>query len=61
VPPVPDQGIRRACSSDSGTCQQGLAERGIPRPPMSEQIRREREAFTFPSREEDIPLHRSAT
>ena len=37
-------------------CQQWLAERNIPRPPMPEHIRRKREAFKFPSREEDIPL-----
>lgn len=37
-------------------CQQWLADRNIPRPPMPEHIRRKREAFKFPSREEDIPL-----
>lgn len=37
-------------------CQQWLIERNIPRPPMPEHIRRKREAFKFPSREEDIPL-----
>lgn len=37
-------------------CQQWLIARGIPRPPMPEHIRRTREAFKFPSREEDIPL-----
>jgi len=37
-------------------CQQWLAERNIPRPPMPEHIRRKREAFKFPSKEEDIPL-----
>ncbi|WP_256643281.1 ankyrin repeat domain-containing protein [Stenotrophomonas sp. 9(2022)] len=37
-------------------CQQWLIERNIPRPPMPEHIRRKREAFKFPSKEEDIPL-----
>ncbi|QZN79788.1 ankyrin repeat domain-containing protein [Stenotrophomonas sp. DR822] len=37
-------------------CQQWLAERNIPRPPMPDHIRRKREAFKFPSKEEDIPL-----
>ncbi|HBS54502.1 MAG TPA: hypothetical protein DEA38_02070 [Stenotrophomonas sp.] len=37
-------------------CQQWLIARGIPRPPMPEHIRKKREAFKFPSREEDIPL-----
>ncbi|HBS54504.1 MAG TPA: hypothetical protein DEA38_02080 [Stenotrophomonas sp.] len=37
-------------------CQQWLADRNIPRPPMPEHIRKKREAFKFPSREEDIPL-----
>ncbi|HDS1038211.1 TPA: ankyrin repeat domain-containing protein [Stenotrophomonas maltophilia] len=37
-------------------CQQWLADRNIPQPPMPEHIRRKREAFKFPSREEDIPL-----
>ncbi|KAA8995221.1 ankyrin repeat domain-containing protein [Stenotrophomonas cyclobalanopsidis] len=37
-------------------CQQWLADRNIPRSPMPEHIRRKREAFKFPSREEDIPL-----
>ena len=37
-------------------CQQWLIERGIERPPMPESIRRQREAFGFPTREDDIPL-----
>lgn len=37
-------------------CQQWLADRNIARPPMPEHIRRKREAFKFPSKEEDIPL-----
>ena len=37
-------------------CQQWLIARNIPRPPMPEHIRRKREAFNFPSKEEDIPL-----
>ena len=37
-------------------CQQWLMARNIPRPPMPEHIRRKREAFKFPSKEEDIPL-----
>ena len=37
-------------------CQQWLIARNIPRPPMPEHIRRKREAFKFPSKEEDIPL-----
>ena len=37
-------------------CQQWLIARGIPRPPMPEHIRKKREAFKLPSREEDIPL-----
>lgn len=37
-------------------CQQWLIDRGIPRPPMPEHIRRKREAFGFPTKEEDIPL-----
>lgn len=37
-------------------CQQWLIARDIPRPPMPEHIRRKREAFKFPSKEEDIPL-----
>ena len=37
-------------------CQQWLMARNIPRPPMPEHIRRKREAFKFPSNEEDIPL-----
>jgi ankyrin repeat protein len=37
-------------------CQQWLADRNILRPPMPEHIRRKREAFKFPSKEEDIPL-----
>jgi len=37
-------------------CQQWLADLNIPRPPMPEHIRRKREAFKFPSKEEDIPL-----
>jgi ankyrin repeat protein len=37
-------------------CQEWLVERNIPRPPMPEHIRKKREAFKFPSREEDVPL-----
>lgn len=37
-------------------CQQWLIAHNIPRPPMPEHIRKKREAFGFPSREEDIPL-----
>ena len=37
-------------------CQQWLIARNIPRPPMPEHIRKKREAFKFPSREEDVPL-----
>jgi hypothetical protein len=37
-------------------CQQWLIARNIPRPPMPEHIRKKREAFGFPTREEDIPL-----
>lgn len=37
-------------------CQQWLIARGISRPPMPEHIRKKREAFKFPSREEDVPL-----
>ena len=37
-------------------CQEWLVARSIPRPPMPEHIRRKREAFKFPSREEDVPL-----
>lgn len=37
-------------------CQQWLIARNIPRPPMPEHIRKKREAFKFPSKEEDIPL-----
>lgn len=37
-------------------CQQWLIARGIPRPPMPSGIRAKREAFKYPSREEDIPL-----
>jgi len=37
-------------------CQQWLIERGIERPPMPESIRGQREAFGFPTREDDIPL-----
>jgi len=36
--------------------QAWLVARGIPRPPMPEHIRKKREAFGFPSREEDVPL-----
>jgi hypothetical protein len=37
-------------------CQQWLIARNIPRPPMPEHIRQKREAFGFPTKEEDIPL-----
>jgi ankyrin repeat protein len=37
-------------------CQQWLVDRNIPRPPMPEGIRQKREAFGFPTREEDVPL-----
>jgi len=37
-------------------CQQWLVARGIPRPPMPKGIRDKREAFGFPTKEEDIPL-----
>ncbi len=37
-------------------CQQWLMARNIPRPPMPKGIRDKREAFGFPTREEDIPL-----
>lgn len=37
-------------------CQQWLVARNIPRPPMPEHIRKKREAFGFPTKEEDIPL-----
>jgi ankyrin repeat protein len=37
-------------------CQQWLIARNIPRPTMPEHIRKKREAFGFPTREEDIPL-----
>ncbi|MFL9583378.1 ankyrin repeat domain-containing protein [Stenotrophomonas sp. AB1(2024)] len=37
-------------------CQQWLVARDIPRPPMPDGIRQKREAFGFPTREEDIPL-----
>lgn len=37
-------------------CQQWLIARNIPRPPMPEHIRKKREAFKFPSREEDVPM-----
>ncbi|MGV8959978.1 MAG: ankyrin repeat domain-containing protein [Stenotrophomonas sp.] len=37
-------------------CRQWLIARNIPRPPMPEHIRRKREAFKFPTKEEDIPL-----
>lgn len=37
-------------------CQQWLIARNIPRPPMPEHIRRKREAFGFPTKEEDIPV-----
>lgn len=37
-------------------CQQWLIERNIPRPPMPDGIRQKREAFGFPTREEDVPL-----
>lgn len=36
--------------------QAWLIARGIERPPMPEHIRKKREAFKFPSREEDVPL-----
>lgn len=37
-------------------CQQWLVARGIPRPPMPKGIRDKREAFGFPTKEEDIQL-----
>ena len=37
-------------------CQQWLIARDIPRPPMPDSIRQKREAFGFPTKEEDIPL-----
>ncbi|MBD3681280.1 ankyrin repeat domain-containing protein [Stenotrophomonas sp. Br8] len=37
-------------------CQQWLVTRDIPRPPMPKGIRDKREAFGFPTKEEDIPL-----
>lgn len=37
-------------------CQQWLMARNIPRPPMPKGIRDKREAFGFPTKEEDIPL-----
>lgn len=37
-------------------CQQWLVARNIPRPPMPEHIRKKRESFGFPTKEEDIPL-----
>ncbi len=37
-------------------CQQWLMARNIPRPAMPKGIRDKREAFGFPTREEDIPL-----
>ncbi len=37
-------------------CQEWLVARNIPRPPMPEHIRKKREAFGFPTREEDVPL-----
>lgn len=37
-------------------CQQWLVARDIPRPPMPKGIRDKREAFGFPTKEEDIPL-----
>lgn len=37
-------------------CQQWLIARNIPRPPMPDSIRQKREAFGFPTKEEDIPL-----
>ena len=37
-------------------CQLWLVARGIPRPPMPKGIRDKREAFGFPTKEEDIPL-----
>lgn len=36
--------------------QQWLVARNIPRPPMPDHIRKKREAFGFPTKEEDIPL-----
>ncbi|HEV7269289.1 ankyrin repeat domain-containing protein [Pseudoxanthomonas sp.] len=37
-------------------CQQWLLQRGYQRPPMPDSYRRMREAFGFPTDEEDIPL-----
>jgi ankyrin repeat protein len=37
-------------------CQEWLIARNIPRPPMPEHIRKKREAFGFPTKEEDLPL-----
>jgi ankyrin repeat protein len=37
-------------------CQQWLVARDIPRPPMPDGIRQKREAFGFPTKEEDVPL-----
>jgi len=37
-------------------CQHWLIARNIPRPPMPEHIRKKREAFGFPTKEEDVPL-----
>ncbi|MBT2767892.1 ankyrin repeat domain-containing protein [Stenotrophomonas sp. ISL-67] len=37
-------------------CQQWLVERNIPQPSMPDGIRQKREAFGFPTKEEDIPL-----
>ncbi|WP_260844116.1 ankyrin repeat domain-containing protein [Stenotrophomonas rhizophila] len=37
-------------------CQQWLVARNIPRPPMPDGLRQKREAFGFPTKEEDVPL-----
>ncbi|MCS4236252.1 hypothetical protein M2421_003436 [Stenotrophomonas sp. BIGb0135] len=37
-------------------CQQWLIAHGVSRPPMPSGIRAKREAFNFPSKEEDVPL-----